>query len=100
MKVMSTEIGIEIAATRVDRIENRNRKMTMTAKKRPSRPSVASELIDCWMNGAWSNTTVNWVLPPTAAARSSSCSLTAFETSTVLPAGRLRDGDRQRRVRR
>ncbi len=59
MKVISTEIGIEMAATSVERIENRNRKMTITAKKRPSRPSVASELIDCWMNGAWSNTTVN-----------------------------------------
>ena len=52
MNVMSTETGIEIAVTSVERTDSRNTRMMITANARPSRPSVASELIDCSMNGA------------------------------------------------
>ena len=51
-KVMSTLVGIEIAATRVERTDSRNTKITSTAKTRPSRPSCASASIDCSMYGA------------------------------------------------
>ena len=43
MKVMSTEAGIEIAVTSVDRTDSRNTRMTITAKISPSVPSVASD---------------------------------------------------------
>ena len=46
---MSTDVGIEIAVTRVARTESRKMRITITAKSRPSRPSVASDSIDCWM---------------------------------------------------
>ena len=50
--VMSTLVGIEIAATSVERTESRKTKITSTAKTSPSRPSCASDSIDCSMNGA------------------------------------------------
>ncbi len=64
MKVSSTLVGIEIAVTRVARTESRKTRITSTAKNRPSRPSWASESIDCWMYGAWSKTTVNSAFSP------------------------------------
>ena len=64
MNVMSTETGIEIAVTRVDRIENRKTRMMTTAKPSPSRPSSARLLIEVVIEGAWSVTTVNFVLWP------------------------------------
>ncbi|CAB4571960.1 unannotated protein [freshwater metagenome] len=39
MKVMSTEVGIEMAVTRVDRTETKKTRIVMTAKSRPSKPS-------------------------------------------------------------
>ncbi len=89
MKVMSTDTGIEIAVTRVERIENRKMRMMITANRRPSSPSWARLLIDSWMNGAWSNTTVNFVLLPIAFSRSGIASRTSWETETVLPSGDL-----------
>ena len=88
MKVISTEVGIEIAVTRVARTESRNTRITRTAKIRPSRPSSVSASIDSWMNGAWSKTTVK-VAPATAASRSGRIARTASDTSTVLAAGTL-----------
>ena len=85
MKVMSTDTGIEIAVTRVERIDRRNTRITITAKTRPSRPSVARLSMDCWMNGAWSNTTVNFVLWPIDFSSDGIASCTAFDTATVLP---------------
>lgn len=52
MKVSSTEVGIEMAVTIVERTDSRNTRMTMTAKTRPSVPSVASASIELSMNGA------------------------------------------------
>ena len=51
-KVMSTETGMEMAVTSVDRTERRKTRITMTAKMRPSTPSTARLLIDSSMNGA------------------------------------------------
>ena len=89
MKVRSTEVGIEMAVTSVERIDRRKTRITMTAKKRPRRPSVASDSIDFSMNGAWSNTIVNSVPLPIDSASAGSAPCTARETSTVLPAGVL-----------
>ena len=89
MKVSSTETGIETAVTIVERSEIRKMKMTMTANRRPSRPSCASDSIDCSMNGAWLKTTVNFAPSPSASARPGRASRTALDTSTVLPAGVL-----------
>src|SRR5215207_10524433 len=90
MKVISTEVGIEIAVTSVARTDNRNTRITSTANSRPSSPSVASDSIDCSMYGAWSNTTVN-VAPgfvvSSEDSRSGSRAVTAFDTSTVFAAG-------------
>ena len=61
MNVIRTDAGIEIAVTRVERTDMRNKRMTSTANIRPSKPSVASELIDSSMNGAWSKAVVNFV---------------------------------------
>ena len=66
MKVRSTLVGIEIAVTRVARTESRKTRITSTAKNSPSRPSCASESMDCWMYGAWSKTTVNSASSPIA----------------------------------
>ncbi len=85
MKVTSSEAGIEIAVTSVERIETRKTKITRIAAARPSRPSVASVSMERSIEGAWSKTTVNSVFEPTFAATSSSASETACETSTVLP---------------
>ena len=52
MKVTSTETGIEIAVTIVERTDSRNSRMTSTAAARPSSPSRARLSIDCSMNGA------------------------------------------------
>jgi hypothetical protein len=52
MKVSSTETGMEIAVTRVERSEIRKMKITITANSNPSRPSCASDSIDCSMKGA------------------------------------------------
>ncbi|CNL21770.1 Uncharacterised protein [Mycobacterium tuberculosis] len=52
MNVMSTDVGIEIAVTSVERTDMRNTRITSTAITRPSRPSVASVSMDCTMNGA------------------------------------------------
>ncbi len=87
MKVMSTDAGIEIAVTMVDRIDMRNTRITSTANTRPSRPSVVRLEIDCSMKGAWSNTTVNFVLLPRSSDSCGRSWVTRCETSTVLPAG-------------
>jgi hypothetical protein len=52
MKVISTETGIEIAVTRVDRIENRKTRMMTTAKRSPKPPSCARLSIDWVIEGA------------------------------------------------
>ena len=87
MKVISTDAGIEMAVTRVERTESRNSRITITAKASPSRPSVASELIDSSMNGAWSKAIVNFVFWPRAFSSSGMRSRTSCDTATVLPAG-------------
>ena len=89
MKVMSTETGIEIATTRVDRTENRKTKMMITAKPRPSSPSCARLLIDWVIDGAWSATTTNLVLLPSCFSRVGRSLRTRFDTDTVLPAADL-----------
>ena len=48
-KVRSTEVGIEIAVTRVARTDIRKTRITSTANTSPSRPSTASVSIDCSM---------------------------------------------------
>ncbi|KJL32795.1 hypothetical protein RL72_00147 [Microbacterium azadirachtae] len=52
MNVIRTLVGMEIAVTSVERTESRNTRITSTAKTSPSRPSWASDSMDCWMNGA------------------------------------------------
>jgi hypothetical protein len=89
MKVMSTETGMEIAVTSVERIDSRKTRITITAKTRPSTPSTARLLIDSSMNGAWSKTTVSCVLLPSDSSMPGIRSCTSLETSTVLPAGDL-----------
>ena len=89
MKVINTDTGIEIAVTRVERIDSRNTRITITAKTSPSRPSVASDSIDCWMKGAWSNTTVSFELLPSAFSKPGMRFRTAWETETVFPSGAL-----------
>ncbi len=86
MKVISTEAGIEIAVTIVERIESRKTRMTMTAIARPSMPSTASDSIDCSMNGAWSKTIVKRVFKPMSVSSCVSAAVTACETATMLPA--------------
>jgi hypothetical protein len=49
MKVISNEVGMEIAVTSVERIDSRKTRMTTTAKNRPRRPSSVSDWMDCWM---------------------------------------------------
>ncbi len=89
MKVMSTETGIEIAVTRVDLIENRKTRMMTTAKTSPSRPSCARLSIDWVMDGAWSDTTVSFVLLPSCFSSVGMSARTRFETDTVFPAADL-----------
>ena len=89
MKVSRIEVGMEMAVTSVERTDSRNSRMTMTAKNRPSVPSVASASIELSMNGAWSKTTVNAVPEPIAVARPGRVSCTSRDTSTVLPSGVL-----------
>ena len=98
MKVMSTDTGIEIAVTRVERTDSRNTRITMTAKTRPSRPSVARLSIDCWMNGAWSNTTVNFVLSPIASSSVGIASLHGLRHRDGVAGRRLGDRDGERRL--
>ena len=88
MKVMRTLVGIEIAVTSVERTDSRKIRITITAKTRPSSPSWASDSIDCWMNGAWSNTVVN-VAPGRSFLSCGIRSVTAFDTSTVFADGSL-----------
>ena len=87
MNVISTLVGIEMAVTRVERTDIRKIRMTITAKKRPSRPSSVSDWIDCSMNGAWSNTTVIVAFEPSLSSMSGMSALTPFETSTVFADG-------------
>ena len=86
MNVISTEVGMEIAVTKVARTESRKTRITSTAKIRPRRPSWVSESIDCWMKGAWSKTMVK-VAPGTADSSFGRRSRTCVDTSTVLAAG-------------
>ncbi len=89
MNVTSSDVGIEIAVISVARTEKRKKKMTSTAKARPSSPSVTSVSIDCWMNGAWSSATVTVTSSPSAASISGSTEATACDTSTVFAEGRF-----------
>ena len=88
MKVMSTEVGMEMAVTSVARTDSRKTRITSTAKARPSSPSCVSESIDCWMNGAWSKTTVK-VASGMSFSRFGRIARTPLDTSTVLAAGTL-----------
>ncbi len=90
MNVTSSDSGIDTAETSVERSDARNSRITTTAKRSPSRPSVARPSMDSSMNGAWSNTTstrTSWA--SSTPERSSTASWTACDTSTVLPAGVL-----------
>ena len=78
---------MDTAVTRVERTESRNTAITSTANARPSRPSWNSVSMDCWMNGAWSNTTVRSAPPPTRDASSGRASRTACETATRSASG-------------
>ena len=73
MKVISTEVGIEMAVTIVERTESRNTKITTIAKIRPSVPSTARFSSDFSTKGAWSNT-VTMVTAPSFFLKSSSLS--------------------------
>ena len=89
MNVMSTDVGIEMAVTRVARMSSRKIRMMSTANARPSSPSVASDSIDSSMYGAWSKTTTSSTSEPRASSRSGMSARTPFETSTVFAAGSL-----------
>ncbi len=52
MKVTSTDSGIEIAVTIVERSDSRKTRITTIANSRPSSPSIARCWIDSSMNGA------------------------------------------------
>src|ERR1043165_2847808 len=55
----TTESGMETAVTRVERSEARKTRITMTAKSRPSAPSVVRPEIALETAGPWSETTVS-----------------------------------------
>ena len=78
---------MDTAVTRVERSESRKTAITSTANARPSRPSWKRVSMDCWMKGAWSNTTVRSAPPPTTDSSSGSASRTASETATRSASG-------------
>ena len=85
IKVTRSEVGIEIAVTRVERHDLRKIRMMMTAKRRPSSPSWIRSSIDFSTNGAWLNVSLIVTLPPSLVFSSSSKGLIALEIETVLP---------------
>jgi hypothetical protein len=87
--VTSSDSGIEIAVTIVERTENRKSRITSTAKIRPSPPSVVRSSTDFSMNGAWSKATVMSAPEPRDSSSSPIRSATWWEMSTVLPSGVL-----------
>ncbi len=82
MRVMSRESGIETAAMTVDRHDQRNARITSTAKSSPSPPSTERSWIDCSMKGAWSKMVMNSA--SRVGARRSSSACTACEMSTTF----------------
>ena len=85
IRARTTESGIETAVTRVERIDARNTRMTRTAKRRPSAPSVVRPSMDLETAGPWSLTTVSFAPVPRSLRRPGSLSLTASEMATALP---------------
>ncbi len=85
ISVSSTDSGMEIAVTSVERSEARKRRITTTAKRRPSRPSVVRPSMDLETAGPWSLTTVSFASAPRSARSCGSLSLTASEIATALP---------------
>ena len=81
---ITSENGMDSAVTTVDRTESRKTRMTRIAIPSPSSPSSVSAVMDSWMNGAWSNTTVNRVSSPRSSSRSATDSETSSATVTVL----------------
>ena len=93
---MSTDVGMLIAVTSVARRLSRNSRITTIAKTRPSPPSCSRTSIDCWMNGAWSNTGVNAPPAPSAERRSGSAVADLARHLHGVRLRQLRHGDRQR----
>ncbi len=81
----TTDSGMETAVTSVERSEARKTRITITAKRRPSRPSVVRLEMDLATGGPWSLTTVSSAPVPRAERSSGSLSLTASEMATALP---------------
>lgn len=85
IRARTTESGMETAVTSVERIDARKTRMTMTAKTRPSAPSVVRPSMDLETAGPWSLATVRSEPAPRSLRRSGSLSLTASEMATALP---------------
>ncbi len=83
MNARSSDSGIEIAVTMVDRSDMRKSRITTTAMTKPSAPSSASELMEVVMNGAWSKIVVKETSPSESLTESNSA-LTALEVSMMF----------------
>ena len=84
INVTNTEVGIEIAVTMVERIDNRKTRIIRIAKPRPSSPSTVRFSRDFSTNGAWSKI-VTTVTSPSFSFSSAIFPSTPLETATVFP---------------
>ena len=83
---VSTDSGIDTAATSVERRLPRNRKIVRIANSAPRPPSRTRPSCDSSMNDDRSDTVVMVTIPAFSASNSSSCSSTARATETVFAA--------------
>ncbi len=82
---ISSDSGIEIAVMIVERSDNRNSRITSTAKLSPRAPSTVRSWMDCSIRGAWSKTMLNAALLPMVFSRPGMASATACEMATESP---------------
>ena len=81
---ISSDSGMLIAATNVERRLKRKKKIVRTAKTAPRPPSFSRPSRDSMMKSAWSETISMRRSSPVSATISSSASVTASDTSTVF----------------